>query len=106
MHSACHNCYNLTGSPACGNNVTTMYYAYANCYNLTGSPVCGDNVTNMGGAYANCIALALHAFYINSTSVSGMYYTFNGKSNFCRIFVPKNSITENTIRNEWSIMNY
>ena len=47
------NCYNLKGSPVCGNNVTNMAGAYYSC-KLTGSPVCGDNVTNMAAAYQSC----------------------------------------------------
>ena len=54
MHYAYYSCRNLTGAPACGNNVTDMVYAYAYCYNLTGAPVCGNNVTNMSHAYYNC----------------------------------------------------
>ena len=47
MAYAYFECYNLTGSPVCGNNVTDMRYTYFNCINITGSPVCGNNVTNM-----------------------------------------------------------
>jgi hypothetical protein len=52
-----YSCYNLTGSPACGPNVTDMYYAYYGCNSLTGSPVCGNKVTNMFGAYDSCYSL-------------------------------------------------
>jgi hypothetical protein len=54
MYGAYHNCYNLTGSPVCGENVTNMDAAYYLCSNLTGSPVCGENVTSMSGAYYGC----------------------------------------------------
>lgn len=47
MASTYSYCYNLTGSPICGNNVINMGWAYRSCYNLTGSPVCEDNVTDM-----------------------------------------------------------
>ena len=47
-------CKRLTGSPACGDKVTDMSYAYRACWGLTGSPVCGPNVTNMRSAYEYC----------------------------------------------------
>jgi hypothetical protein len=50
-------CYNLTCSPICGSKVTSLYYTYYKCYNLTGSPVCGDKVTVMDYAYSNCYNL-------------------------------------------------
>ena len=51
------NCYNLTGSPICGNKVTSMASTYEGCYNLTGSPICGNNVTSMASTYRNCYNL-------------------------------------------------
>jgi len=51
MFNTYYNCFNLTGSPVCGDNVTNMSCAYHNCRNLTGAPVCGDNVTNMDHTY-------------------------------------------------------
>ena len=57
MDGTYQNCHNLTGSPICGNNVTSMRYTYSNCYNLTGSPTCGDKVTDMAGTYSDCYNL-------------------------------------------------
>ena len=72
---AYYNCYNLTGSPVCGNNVTNMYMTYSGCYNLTGSPVCGDNVTNMHRTYYNCRNLTgSPACGNNVTSMLSAYY--------------------------------
>ena len=34
-------------SCAIPNNITNMNSIYINCYNLTGSPICGDNVFDM-----------------------------------------------------------
>lgn len=38
--------------------VNNMANAYNNCWNLTGSPVCGDKVTNMANAYYCCYNLS------------------------------------------------
>ena len=57
MSETYRQCYNLAGSPVCGNNVTNMYFTYDECYNLTGSPVCGEKVVDMVGAYHQCYNL-------------------------------------------------
>ena len=54
MVGAYHGCYNITGSPVCGEKVTNMCRTYQNCYNLTGAPVCGNNVVNMVNTYWGC----------------------------------------------------
>ena len=68
-------CRNLTGSPVCGNNVTSMYMTYMDCYNLTGSPVCGDNVTNMQYTYFNCVNLT--GSPVCSNNVTNMNNTYS-----------------------------
>jgi hypothetical protein len=75
MYNAYHNCYNLNGSPACGNNVISMAWAYWNCQNLTGNPVCGPNVTSMVMAYYNCRNLTGAPACGNSViSMASAYY--------------------------------
>ena len=54
MSHTYYSCFNITGSPACGNNVINMSTVYTDCRNLTGQPVCGANVTNMANTYYNC----------------------------------------------------
>ena len=68
------NCYNLTGSPVYGPNVTNMAYTYLNCRNLTGSPVCGPNVTNMFRTYSNCYNLTGYPVYGNSAIYTNEAY--------------------------------
>ena len=76
MSRTYHYCYNLTGSPVCGNNVTNMDWAYGYCRNLTGSPVCGDNVTNMAYTYRNCFNLTgSPACGDNVTNMAYAYYS-------------------------------
>jgi hypothetical protein len=88
MSSAYSNCSNLTGSPACGDNVTNMSYAYENCRKLTGAPVCGPNVTNMCCTYYNCQNLYGN-MYVYSNNVSNATNCFTGRStsNQLNIFV-------------------
>ena len=80
MARAYDSCYNLTGNPVCGNNVTNMAYTYHRCYNLTGSPVCGENVTSMVMAYHNCRNLAGNT-YVYSDNISNIASCFNGRYN-------------------------
>lgn len=54
MYGAYYSCYNLTGSPVCGNNVINMANTYYGCSNLTGSPICGNSVTSMANTYRGC----------------------------------------------------
>jgi hypothetical protein len=93
------NCYNLTGSPVCGNNVISMYQTYCNCYNLTGSPVCGNNVIGMYGTYYNCYNLSGN-MYMYSNNVSNMKNCFYGKNNSNRynIYAYQGTTTWNTLR--------
>jgi hypothetical protein len=98
MAYAYYQCYNLTGSPVCGDNVTSMAETYNGCQKLTGSPVCGDKVTNFSFAYRSCYNLTgspvcgssvtdmIHAYYCcnnltgspacgpNVTSMGETYY--------------------------------
>jgi hypothetical protein len=78
------NCTNLTGNPACGPKVTTMYRAYYNCPNLYGD------------------------MYVLSNNVSNMRNCFYGRNNSKRlnIFVNKNTTSYNTlaITNSFSIV--
>ena len=48
---AFRNMQNLVTSEFNHPNVTSIAQAYHSCYNLTGSPVCGNNVTSMSGTY-------------------------------------------------------
>jgi hypothetical protein len=97
MYRTYDNCINLTGSPVCGNNVTSMSETYYNCRNLTGNPVCGNNVTHMYGTYWNCINIT-GSLYMYSHNVSNMYRCFHGKdkSRILNIYVLENSISLNT----------
>jgi hypothetical protein len=79
MGSAYYDCINLTGSPVCGPNVSSMAYTYYNCYKLTGSPVCGPKVTAMDGTYQNCYNLYGDMF-VYSDNVSSANYCFSGRN--------------------------
>ena len=94
MYSTYSNCPNLTGSPVCGPNVVNMAYTYGYCPNLTGSPVCGDTVTNMYYPYDGCKNLYGN-MYMFSDYVSNVYYCFNTRNNnnMLNIYVNKNSIS-------------
>jgi YHS domain-containing protein len=98
MASTYNHCTNLTGSPVCGNKVTTMSFTYNNCTNLTGSPVCGENVTIMTNAYSNCYNLAGNAYFY-SNLVSAVSDCFAGRniSNRLNIYVHSGSTTYNTL---------
>ena len=121
MRDAYSGCYNITGSPVCGNNVTNMYGTYFACRNLTGSPVCGDkvtdmsntynyclnitgnpvcgnNVTNMAYTYCNCknVKGDMYCYNPNITNFAGCFYNRRGAARI-NIYVPANSITNNTI---------
>ena len=100
MQNTYHNCRNLTGSPACGNNVTNMYQTYYNCQNLTGSPVCGNNVFNMYRTYYNCKNIGANAYFY-SPEISSVAGCFELKNNSRRlnIYVPANSNTVNKVIN-------
>ena len=74
-----------------------MHFTYANCYNLTGSPVCGESVTTMSGTYINCYNLSSNG-YLYSNKVTNMRGCFNGRntSKYLNLYVPANSTTLNT----------
>ena len=101
MRNAYSYCYNLTGSPVCGDNVTNMSYTYYNCSNLTGSPVCGNNVTNMASAYYNCRNLNAGTFYFRAKNITNIAKCFYGKNTSRRynIHIPAGSKTLNLIYN-------
>lgn len=111
-----YSCYNLTGSPVCGDNVINMSGTYHSCTNLTGSPVCGNNVVNMSYAYYKCYHLTTAIFsekvnnvayayescpniqgnvYISSTTVNNARNVFSGRnvSNRLNIYVPSTGTT-------------
>ena len=75
-----------------------MAGAYYNCFNLTGSPVCGNNVINMASAYSGCYNLYgnmnISSFTNKSSSESGLvknlFYSRN-TNNRLNIFVPYGS---------------
>ena len=89
MAYAYYNCWNLVGSPVCGNNVTDMNYTYYNCSNLTGSPVCGPNVTAMYRTYYNCYNLIGSPACGNN--VTYIYDTYGNCTNLTgnAVFSPK-----------------
>jgi len=91
MSNAYYNCTNLTGSPVCGANVTSMYSTYRNCSNLTGSPVCGDKVTNMGSAYYNCYNLT--GSPACGANVTDMSYAYSNCSNLTGSPACDNNVT-------------
>lgn len=68
------NCFNIIGSPVCGNKVTNFAEAYARCYNLTGNPACGANVVNMSQTYYECYNLNGPA--VCSPTVTNMCYGY------------------------------
>ena len=68
------NCFNIIGSPVCGNKVTNFAEAYARCYNLTGNPACGANVINMSQTYYECYNLNGPA--VCSPTVTNMCYGY------------------------------
>ena len=68
------NCFNIIGSPVCGNKVTNFAEAYARCYNLTGNPACGANVVNMSQTYYECHNLNGPA--VCSPTVTNMCYGY------------------------------
>ena len=86
MYKTYYNCGRLTGSPACGDNVTSMYRVYYDCINLTGSPVCGNKVTSMYAAYYNCYNLTGDMYCYNTTKGSiNMQNCFYGRNNQNRL---------------------
>lgn len=91
MSNAYTNCYNLTGSPICGNNVSTMMNAYNNCFNLTGTPACGENVASMNHAYYNCQNLTGSPACGNK--VWSMFYTYYNCFNLTGAPACGNSVT-------------
>ena len=108
MCSTYSNCHNLTGAPVCGNNVTDMSEAYSNCYNLTGAPVCGPNVVDLSYAYSNCYNLHGN-MYVYSTKVNSTQSCFTNRNNArcLNIYVQQNSHTADAfmtpyIFNSWS----
>jgi hypothetical protein len=100
MAYAYTNCYNLTGSPACGDNVTNMHSTYNECRNLTGSPVCGPNVIIMNKTYYNCRNLGSNGYFY-SNRVSDIYSCFGERNTNTRLnlYVPANSTTLTTCLN-------
>jgi hypothetical protein len=84
------HCYNLTGSPVCGENVTNMLSTYEECTNLTGSPVCGDKVISMARTYSGCSNLT--GSPVCGNSVTSMYHTYYNCSNLTGSPVCGNSV--------------
>jgi hypothetical protein len=74
MSYAYYSCYNLTGSPECGPNVTNMAFAYYDCNKMTGSPNCGSKVTNLSNAYYRCQNLT--GSPVCGNSVTNMAYAY------------------------------
>ncbi len=74
-----------------------MRHAYSYCYNLTGSPVCGPNVTDMINTYYNCPNIHGN-FYVLSNNINDATNCFGGKDNGKRlnIYVSENSTSLNT----------
>jgi hypothetical protein len=97
MSYAYHSCKNLTGSPVCGSNVTNMHNAYYECQNLTGTPVCGDNVTDMSYAYYSCRNLSSNGYFY-SNKIANVRSCFGNRDTSKRLnlYVPANSTTLNT----------
>ena len=108
MYRTYRNCYNLNGSPVCGNNVTSMYMTYYNCYNLTGSPVCGNNVTSMDYTYLKCSNLTgspvcgpnvtnMYDAYRNCTNLTGNPVCGNNVTNMCHTYYNCHKLTGNPV---------
>jgi hypothetical protein len=78
-----------------------MSSAYSGCYNITGSPVCGPNVTDVSYAYDYCSNFKPNVYFYsnNITSVTNCFGAW-GSRNMLNIYVPQNSITLNTCLNE------
>jgi hypothetical protein len=77
MSSTYYNCKKISGAPACGNNVTSMYSTYQACPNIYGTA------------------------YWYAPNINNMNYCFGNRATNRRlnIYVKKNSVTVNTIRN-------
>lgn len=107
MYGTYSNCNKLTGSPVCGSNVTDMGYTYSSCYNLTGSPVCGDNVIHMYRTYENCYNLSGNSYFY-SPQVANVGYCFYNRNTSSKLslYVPSNSTTLTTclINNDYSMV--
>ena len=74
-----------------------MTNTYGNCFNLTGAPVCGGNVTNMSNAYINCVNIGANAYFYSS-KIQNVRNCFGGKniSNMLNIYLPSNSTSLST----------
>jgi hypothetical protein len=92
MHGAYYNCQNLTGAPVCGNNVTNFSFTYAYCYNITGQPVCGNKVTDMCETYFGCANLT--GSPICGNNVVNFSTTYYGCSNLTGVAVCGNKVTD------------
>jgi hypothetical protein len=92
MSRAYYYCYNLTGNPVCGENVTDMTGTYTYCNNLTGSPVCGNKVIGMDTAYQYCSNLTGNP--VCGDNVTSIYYTYRYCSNLTGSPVCGNNVTD------------
>ena len=94
MCSTYEYCQNLTGSPVCGNKVIDMSYTYQNCFNLTGSPACGPNVTSMFNTYSYCYNLTGSPVCGNNVvNMGGVYFNCQGLTG--------NPVCGNNVINMW-----
>jgi hypothetical protein len=102
MNYTYKGCYNLTGSPVCGNNVTNMFEAYAGCYNLTGTAIIGPNVVNIYQAYYMCNKINNIVVYplIPPTGCKNAFY---GIDESVPIYVPLNALNNYKNNNAWAI---
>lgn len=85
LHTAFANCYHLSGSPRCTDNIKCMYGAYYNGVRLTGEGIISANANNLIGTYFNCknitsincintkATMMVETFY-NCTNLSGNLY--------------------------------
>ena len=104
--SSAYSSSNISGTPVCGPNVTLMQSTYYSCKKLSGAPASGNNVTNMYSAYQACPNIYGTAYWY-SPNIVNMDYCFGNRATNRRlnIYVKKNSVTVNTIRNA-SLNNY
>jgi hypothetical protein len=72
-----------------------MSGAYIYCWNLSGYPICGNNVTNMYNAYYRCYDISGNAYFY-SNKVSNVGNCFRDVNKTLNVYVPANSVTLNT----------
>lgn len=105
MVDSYHDCWNITGRPACGDNVKSLYNAYYNCFNLLGAPANCNNALVTINTYYNCPNLYGDFYwykkdspYADEINATNMFYNRNCDS-WLNIFVYPNKAIFNALVN-------